>query len=284
MSAQDREVKLSTFDMGLNELALYELKDTIYQSNFIRKHFDFYQWQQKSVSRFIPHDILIAAWGNFSKGNLQFDISSSNSRIHNQQLLSGCNEIQPLIKSLYRRWEQNGDKWFFNPNFSISDLNLNYSAEDKIMMELTETKSVLVYGFRDKRSDSDILYVFFNSRPYEETHTSVLSLIMPHIDSALRRIDCLPINNTSILKLPTMLSVISEREISVLKLVVEGKTNYEIAESLFISINTVKNHLKNIFKKMNVSSRAEAVAKYLNRSSTQENSATEFQNIFLKTS
>ena len=81
-----------------------------------------------------------------------------------------------------------------------------------------------------------------------------------------------------------MLSVISEREISVLKLVVEGKTNHEIAESLFISINTVKNHLKNIFKKMNVSSRAEAVAKYLNRSSIQENPSVKVPNIFLKTS
>jgi transcriptional regulator EpsA len=272
-----RETGLSTLEADLNELALNELKDTIYQSNFIIKHFDFYQWLQKCVCRFIPHDVLIAGWGNFTNGNLQYDISSSISEIHAQQLSSGCNVIQPLMTTLFRKWEENGDKWFFNDEFSFAELGL--SASDKIMKELSVMHSVLVYGFRDKRSDKDILYVFFNSRAHVETHTSVLSMIMPHLDEALRRIECLPQNNQAILKLPTMMSVISQRESSVLSLVVQGRTNIEIAESLFISINTVKNHLKNIFKKMDVSSRTEAVAKYLRSKEFQEDIVANNHNV-----
>ena len=53
---------------------------------------------------------------------------------------------------------------------------------------------------------------------------------------------------------------LSKREIEVLKLMAQGKSNKEIASTLFISEGTVKSHGKAIFAKMNVTSRTEAVA------------------------
>ena len=52
---------------------------------------------------------------------------------------------------------------------------------------------------------------------------------------------------------------LSNRELEILKLVAQGKSNKELASELFISVNTVKVHLSNIFQKLNVSSRAEAI-------------------------
>lgn len=52
---------------------------------------------------------------------------------------------------------------------------------------------------------------------------------------------------------------LSKREHDVLQLLTEGKDNNGIADTLTISINTVETHLKNIYKKLNVSSRTEAV-------------------------
>ena len=51
---------------------------------------------------------------------------------------------------------------------------------------------------------------------------------------------------------------LSIRELEVLKCITQGKSNQAIAEELFISEKTVKNHLTRIFRKMNVSDRTQA--------------------------
>ena len=53
---------------------------------------------------------------------------------------------------------------------------------------------------------------------------------------------------------------LTARELEVLKLIGEGQTNQQIAESLVIEVGTVKNHVHNILEKLNVSSRREAAA------------------------
>jgi DNA-binding NarL/FixJ family response regulator len=52
---------------------------------------------------------------------------------------------------------------------------------------------------------------------------------------------------------------LTERELEVLKLVAKGLNNRDIAKELFISENTVKNHIRNILEKLQLHSRMEAV-------------------------
>ena len=56
---------------------------------------------------------------------------------------------------------------------------------------------------------------------------------------------------------------LTEREITVLRLVADGKTNKEIAVALGLSDKTVKNYIAKIYDKLQVSSRSQATAFYL---------------------
>jgi two-component system, NarL family, response regulator LiaR len=52
---------------------------------------------------------------------------------------------------------------------------------------------------------------------------------------------------------------LTDREMEVLKLIAEGKTNQEIADELFIALKTVKTHVSNILSKLQVQDRTQAV-------------------------
>jgi len=59
----------------------------------------------------------------------------------------------------------------------------------------------------------------------------------------------------------TLVEPLTERELEVLRLIAQGHSNQQIAEALIVSLGTVKKHLNNIFGKLGVTSRTQAVAR-----------------------
>jgi DNA-binding NarL/FixJ family response regulator len=59
-----------------------------------------------------------------------------------------------------------------------------------------------------------------------------------------------------------ILSELTARESEVLRAIAAGKTNVQIATSLFVTEGTVKSHVKHILRKLGAGNRTEAVAKY----------------------
>jgi DNA-binding NarL/FixJ family response regulator len=57
-------------------------------------------------------------------------------------------------------------------------------------------------------------------------------------------------------------SVLTEREGQILRLLMKGNSYKEIATEIFISVETLNSHVKNIYRKLNVHSRSELAAKY----------------------
>ncbi|MBN8681503.1 MAG: response regulator transcription factor [Chitinophagales bacterium] len=54
---------------------------------------------------------------------------------------------------------------------------------------------------------------------------------------------------------------LTQREVEVLQYIAEGKSNQEIAAAMFVSLNTVKTHVSNLFSKLDVQRRTQAVQK-----------------------
>lgn len=71
-------------------------------------------------------------------------------------------------------------------------------------------------------------------------------VLLPHIKTKKTESNHLKVLN---------LSILSRREQEVARLIENGLTNSEIADSLFISVSTVKRHIANIFTKINITSR-----------------------------
>jgi LuxR family maltose regulon positive regulatory protein len=89
-----------------------------------------------------------------------------------------------------------------------------------------------------------------------------------HRNYALRLLDAMPIQVQSQakpapegVKRPGVIGPLSERELEVLRLIAAGRSNKEIASELFLAVGTIKKHTNNIFGKLGVESRTQAVAR-----------------------
>jgi LuxR family maltose regulon positive regulatory protein len=54
---------------------------------------------------------------------------------------------------------------------------------------------------------------------------------------------------------------LSDRELEVLSLIADGLSNREIAEKLVVAVSTIKTHVNHIYRKLDVNSRTQAIAK-----------------------
>jgi DNA-binding CsgD family transcriptional regulator len=94
-------------------------------------------------------------------------------------------------------------------------------------------------------------------RAFSDRDRAVLDVLAPHL--ALVRQRCHRLADPSLETLAAT-ALLSAREGEILRLVASGMTNREIAACLFVAPGTVRKHLDNIYAKLGVRSRAQAVA------------------------
>ena len=86
------------------------------------------------------------------------------------------------------------------------------------------------------------------------------SFRVPISDSSLNQTGPSPATSSTS-DLENLIDPLSPRELEVLHLIAQSFTNAEIAEQLFVSPQTIKVHTRNIYGKLNVHNRQQAVAK-----------------------
>ena len=236
----------------------------------VRRHFDLLKWLQGDVQRFLPHEIMVAAWGDFNLGLVNHDIVSALPGVRTEH--SSSESLSPLLRHLFDRWVEWGKK-----PYAIGAGESGFLLEDRGLQcalggALQGMRSSLVHGISDERGRHDCLYVIFSSKEeLSDSTRQAMSMLLPYLDVALRQVAHLPRQHNGEVaheappEAPTNNGEehgLSEREIEIMDWVRKGKTNQEIGSILDISSFTVKNHLQRIFKKLDAYNRTQAVAKF----------------------
>jgi transcriptional regulator EpsA len=229
-------------------------------------HFDLLMWLQGDLQRYLPHDMLVAVWGDFATGALNHDVISAMPEV--RSLNSDAVDINRLMTGLHTKWQYFGKRPFA---FNTQELGVLVpgAAESALGHAMKKMRSALVHGVIDQRGGHDCIYATFSSHgDAAEAGRSAIPMVLAYVDLALRQVTHLPHQQPKVA--PTANSALvslaqekglSERELEVLQWVTAGKTNPEIGLILDLSEFTIKNHLKRIFKKLDVINRAQAVGK-----------------------
>ena len=125
----------------------------IQESFAVKTPLDFFKWLQGSVSQLLPHDVLVAAWGDFSTGDLNFDVSSNLEDIRTQKLIDAPGVFAYLVCNLHQRWIDNSERWFRINFFDAAGINAQ--SPTPFTRKLVGMNSLLVYGVRDTRGKND---------------------------------------------------------------------------------------------------------------------------------
>ncbi len=238
----------------------------------VRRHIDLMRWLQGGLQGYLPHDILVAAWGDFHLGVIHYDIVSALPGVRSESAMA--ESIAPLLTGLFNRWTVQ-DRRPFSLNVGQDGFAWEgVATHGPIAEAMLGMKSALVHGINDQRGRHDCLYVFFSQHPKRRRNEShAVKILLPYIDTALRQVDLMP--NQYAQKSGAASDglaaadvvendVLSEREAEIMKWVAMGKTNGEIGSILNVSSFTIKNHMQRIFKKLDVFNRAQAVSTFKN--------------------
>ncbi|MFA5535628.1 MAG: response regulator transcription factor [Bacillota bacterium] len=162
------------------------------------------------------------------------------------------------------------------PQVILMDINLpgmnGIVACQKLKQELPETQIIILTVCEEERQVLEVVRAGANGYLLKDVEPEML--IQSIKDAVMGRAPLDPKIAGTVLnqfsRMSKMLEgeknpVLTEREKEIMVLMAKGTTNRQIAESLFISEKTVKNHVTNIFRKLEVGGRTEAVVEAMKR-------------------
>lgn len=141
-------------------------------------------------------------------------------------------------------------------NFDISRFARSHEGTDKKLQEL---KNVLIKYYAASSSNEAlnlVLFDIFNCEEDLRTHCYVEDdIFVPAVElleekTAGNSTSCAPHQTPD----AQQTELLSERELEIVACIVKGMSNKEVADKLFISVNTVLTHRKNIFRKLDIHS------------------------------
>jgi transcriptional regulator EpsA len=254
----------------------------------IKEHMNLLHWLQGDVQRFLPHEVLIAGWGDFDQSDVRFDVVSAVPHLRTEALYALGDANRPSVEACVNNFEATDftecgvvpflvrmrDRWHAvdcSPVIALrkgenNGMDFICRRCDREAAEFLRTiRSCVIHGVHDRRQKLECIYVFLSTNELPDPlFLRNLSFLLPYVDHSLRKVSHLPIHQKpakAVADEPEEQAALSQREIEIMEWVRIGKTNFEIGVILNLSAFTVKNHLQRIYKKVGTSGRAHTVTK-----------------------
>ena len=235
------------------------------QGAALETHADLWRWLQGDVQGWLAHDIMLIGWGDFRSDELHYDVVSSLPSVRSQH----CDPVRMSRLLGYFR-----DCWVAAQKLpcrlaigECAGLLGDPASDCAFTRAMAGMRTAQVHGIGDTKHRGQRIFVTLSTQVFPPAGADgALRLLVPFIDTALRRMPQAPtrpgrLERSQVEMLMGNLGALSERERQIMVWVAIGKTNPEIGSILCISEFTVKNHMKSIFAKLDVTNRAQAVGK-----------------------
>jgi two-component system, NarL family, response regulator LiaR len=191
---------------------------------------------------------------------------------HQIQLLAEVGDAEAGIESVKK----------LHPDIVIMDISLpgmDGIEATQIIKDFDPTIKVIMYSSHEGReqviaslgSGADAYCVKDNNPDKLIDIIEAVSLGESWLDPALASVAMSIVRNRSNSNAESNGNKLTDRELEVLKCITEGKSNYDIANELFISVNTAKEHVSNIIKKLAVHDRVQAAVHAIKEGLIEDN-------------
>jgi transcriptional regulator EpsA len=222
-----------------------------------------FSWLQGCFQYLFPHEVMVCGIGAFDSDDFRFESFSSTRYFSESHAKKATLQRDGLVWKAMKAWQQVRRPLMLGNGLLAGDYGsyvVPFPDEDDGLIEM-ELCNIAAHGMGEQNGNVSTFFCF-SRVPQQpgETHAYLLELLIPYLHSALIRVAATNDNKAS-RRVCVQLQQITVREREILHWLKTGKTNWEIAQILSISPLTVKNHVQNILRKLNVQNRSHAAAK-----------------------
>lgn len=167
-------------------------------------------------------------------------------------------EIQKGVSSKILTLKELVPKGFYHTDYYLNfHRKTGWCDEAGLLLEISSDRQLGIFFGNESQP---FIFNLYEKTPLKETFDIIRSMTKLHRDASSEAVS----HHYLYIDIQTQFGL-TPRECEIVELILDGKGSPQIAESLFISLGTVKNHRKNIYQKLGINSQVEFFNLLMNR-------------------
>lgn len=235
--------------------------DAISESLRVSQHSHLFNWLQGAFQYLLAHEVMIYGIKTSDGDSYEYEYLTSSRYFDEQKFHEAIRQDEGMANQILALWQQDALPLLVSSVLNPDDFaNCAVLNIDETRLKQSELTQMIAHGFGDQHSKISTFVIFARlSKQPCASLAHLLELIMPHLHCALVRVAGSKNNYAQDIRKKA--NKITSRESEILHWMHLGKTNWEISSILDISPLTVKNHVQNILRKLDVRNRGQAAIK-----------------------